>query len=266
MSNHLRVRSASSHERSIRGPLRQRIVGWSRLKARLTGTAFREATFTFPMRRVDLVSEPPPRHSRPAFRVPLCVLRGASASSPHQRCPLEGEQSPCVPFEPQEQCAMTASPPSLQTPSPPSPSVSGGPHHPEHDQQDDGPTNGTGIIRATPASGACHLMPWKRQGTDQGLDRGPHPKSEATFMKKLLCAVVLMTGTGVLADDAMKTAGNDINKAAGATKQAVKKAAIEIADASKKAARDVSTATKKAASKTADAVKKAESGTAPPPK
>ena len=68
-------------------------------------------------------------------------------------------------------------------------------------------------------------------------------------MKKLLCAVVLMTGTGVLADDAMKTAGNDINKAAGATKQAVKKAAIEIADASKKAARDVSTATKKAASK-----------------
>jgi len=99
--------------------VRQGIVGWSGLKARLTGTAFREATFTFPMRRVDLVSEPPPRHSRPAFRVPLCGLRGASASSPHQRCPLEGEQSPCVPFEPQEQCAMTASPLSLQTPSPP---------------------------------------------------------------------------------------------------------------------------------------------------
>jgi len=102
--------------------------------------------------------------------------------------------------------------------------------------------------------------------TDEGLNRGPHPKSEATLMKKLLCAVVLMTGTGVFADDAMKTAGHEISKAAGATKEAVKKAAIEVGDVSKRAASDVSTATKKAASKTADAVKKAESDATHPHK
>ena len=57
-------------------------------------------------------------------------------------------------------------------------------------------------------------------------------------MKKLLCAVVLITGTGVFADDTMKTAGDKIDKAAGATKEA--------------------------ASKTADGAKKAESDAASP--
>ena len=90
-----------------------------------------------------------------------------------------------------------------------------------------------------------------------------------TFMKQLLCAVVLITGTGVFADDTMKTAGEKIDKAAGATKQTVKKAAIEIASASKKAASDVSRAAKKVASGTADTTKKAvskkaESDAAPP--
>jgi hypothetical protein len=37
--------------------MRQGIVCWSRLKARVTGTAFREATLTFPMRMVDLLAE-----------------------------------------------------------------------------------------------------------------------------------------------------------------------------------------------------------------
>ena len=96
-----------------------------------------------------------------------------------------------------------------------------------------------------------------------------------TFMKQLLCAVVLITGTRVVADDTMKTAGDKIDKAAAATKGTVKKAAIEIANASKRAASDVSSAakkvasgttdtTKKAARKKADVAKKAESDAAPP--
>src|SRR4030095_9086029 len=66
-----------------------------------------------------------------------------------------------------------------------------------------------------------------------------------TFMKQLLCAVVLITGTGVFADDTMKTAGEKIDKAAAATKGTVKKAASEVASASKKVASDVSSAAKK---------------------
>jgi hypothetical protein len=45
---------------------RQGVVLWNRLKARLTGTAFREATLTFPMRTVDLLAElrrRPPGHT-----------------------------------------------------------------------------------------------------------------------------------------------------------------------------------------------------------
>lgn len=92
---------------------------------------------------------------------------------------------------------------------------------------------------------------------------GEHPPTfetsapRTTFMKRLLCAVVLITGTGVIADDTMKTAGDKIDKAAAATKGTVKKAAIEIANASKKAASDVSSTAKKVASGTADTTKKA---------
>jgi hypothetical protein len=46
--------------------LRQSVILWSRLKARVTGTAFREATLTFPMRTVDLLAElrrRPPGHT-----------------------------------------------------------------------------------------------------------------------------------------------------------------------------------------------------------
>jgi hypothetical protein len=37
--------------------LRQSVILWSRLKARVTGTAFREAILTFPMKAVDLLAE-----------------------------------------------------------------------------------------------------------------------------------------------------------------------------------------------------------------
>ena len=77
------------------------------------------------------------------------------------------------------------------------------------------------------------------------------------FMKRLLCAVLLITGTGAFADDTFKTAADKIDKAAGATKQTVKKAAIEVASASKKAASEVSTTAKKVASGTAETTKKA---------
>ena len=83
-----------------------------------------------------------------------------------------------------------------------------------------------------------------------------------TFMKQLLYAVVLITGTSVFADDTMKTAGDKIDRAAAATKGTVKKAAIEIANASKKAASDVSSTAKKVASGTADTTEKAASKTA----
>jgi len=76
-------------------------------------------------------------------------------------------------------------------------------------------------------------------------------------MRSLLCVVVLMTGTVVLADGSMKAVGDKIDKAAGVTKRAAKKAARDTAEVSKKMARDVSTATKKAASEIADATKRA---------
>jgi hypothetical protein len=46
--------------------VRQWVLTWSHLKARVTGTAFREATLTFPMREVDLLVElrrRPPGHT-----------------------------------------------------------------------------------------------------------------------------------------------------------------------------------------------------------
>ena len=76
-------------------------------------------------------------------------------------------------------------------------------------------------------------------------------------MKSLLCVVVLMTGTVVLADGTMKTAGDKIDKAAAVTKKAAKRAARDTAEVSKKVASDVSTASKKAASDIADATKRA---------
>jgi len=45
---------------------------------------------------------------------------------------------------------------------------------------------------------------------------------EETLMKGLLCVVVLMTGTVVLADGTMKTVGDQIDKAAAVTKEAAK--------------------------------------------
>jgi len=83
---------------------------------------------------------------------------------------------------------------------------------------------------------------------------------EDQFMKKLLCAVALLAGTSVFADDdTMKKAGEKVDTAADATKKTTKKAASDTADASKKATSDASTATKKAATKSADATKKAAS-------
>ena len=106
------------------------------------------------------------------------------------------------------------------------------------------------------------LVSWGRLATRLAYRKfgGGAPDEEA-FMKNFLCAVVLITGTYVFTDGPMKTAGDKVDKAAGATKEAVKKAAIEIADKSKKAARDISTATKKAASGTADTTRKATSKT-----
>jgi Sec-independent protein translocase protein TatA len=80
-------------------------------------------------------------------------------------------------------------------------------------------------------------------------------------VKSFLCAVVLLGGTVVLADDTMKTAGEKIDKSADATKSTVKKAGSDTADATQKAAKDVSTATKKAASSTSDATQKAAKDT-----
>jgi len=65
-------------------------------------------------------------------------------------------------------------------------------------------------------------------------------------MKRLFCAVVLMTASGSFADDTMQKAGKQVDKATSDT-----------VDASKKAAQDASKATEKAASKTSDATKKA---------
>jgi len=76
-------------------------------------------------------------------------------------------------------------------------------------------------------------------------------------MKRILSAVVLLTGTGVFADDTMKKAGEQIDKAAAATKKTAKQAATEIASGSKKVASDVSSAAKKVASDTSDSTKKA---------
>jgi hypothetical protein len=42
--------------------------------------------------------------------------------------------------------------------------------------------------------------------------------SRGTFMMKLLCAVLLITGTDVFAEDTMKSAGAEIDKADHATK------------------------------------------------
>jgi hypothetical protein len=82
-------------------------------------------------------------------------------------------------------------------------------------------------------------------------------------MKKLLCAVVLLTATGALADDTMQKAGKQVDKATSDTVDASKKAANDAAKSTKKGVSSGAAATNKAASKSADAVKKTTDAVAP---
>jgi hypothetical protein len=81
--------------------------------------------------------------------------------------------------------------------------------------------------------------------------------TEKRSMKKILCAVVLMTAAVALADDTMQKAGANVDKAAADTAAASKKAATGASKATTKAATKTSAATQKAASSSADATKKA---------